>query len=153
MGASEVAVYAVALGGELREFKERPSTNRDAAAPHIPGESRQLSFEEADRVLREMTAMTGGQAFFPRKATELEGIYRVIASTLRHRYSLGFAPTVRDGRFHRVFVQMVDHRGRVLGPHHAELSPEAKPQGKSGVSPKRVRYRILARRGYLAPGP
>jgi Ca-activated chloride channel family protein len=142
--ASEVAVYSVALGGELRDFRGT-------------SEAQQLSFEESDRVLREMAEITGGRTFFPRKADELPGIYRMLASTLRHRYSLGFAPPVRDAQFHRIFVQLRDDRGRLLGPFYPELeAPATDGTGASGTRQSdktRVRYRIHARRGYVAPAP
>lgn len=143
--SSEVTIYAVALGGELRDFKGGVQEETGSAA--------KLTFETADRVLKETAEVSGGRAFFPRKAGELEDIYRTIATTMRHRYSLGFAPPARDGQFHRIFVQLLDDRGRLLGPYYPELSPGPKPSEKGGVFPKRVRYRIHARRGYTAPGP
>lgn len=144
--AGDVTLYPIALGGELRDFRGTPD------APVAPA-SQQLSFEEASRVLREMAETTGGQAFFPRSAGEFPGIYKQIATTLRHRYSLSFVPQARDGRYHRIWVQLVDDRGRVLGPWPAEnaASPAKNRSARGGLSPKRVRYRLYTRRGYLAP--
>jgi VWFA-related protein len=142
--ASEVTVYGVALGGELRDFRGPP-------------EAQQLSFEESDCVLREIGEITGGRVFFPRKTEELPDIYRTIASTLRHRYSLGFAPPARDAKFHRIFVQLRDDRGRLLGPFYPELEAAATNESGTNRAPSsdktRVKYRIHARRGYVAPAP
>jgi VWFA-related protein len=142
--ASEVTVYPVALGGELRDFRADPGTQS-------------LSFQESDRVLHELPELTGGRAFFPRKAAELPVVYRTIASTLRHRYSLGFAPPARDAQFHRIFVQLRDDQGRILGPFYAELEPPAADGSAANRARQqnktRIKYRIFARRGYLAPAP
>ena len=67
--------------------------------------------------------MTGGQAYFPRTDQEFAGIYRQIASAVRHQYSIGVFPE-HDNQFHTLNVE-VDRGGD----------------------------RVLARAGYLAPGP
>jgi hypothetical protein len=67
---------------------------------------------------------------------DFPSIYRQIAALLRHQYSLGFAPAIRDARFHKIEVQVLDAGGRVLAP----------AEGNSA-------YRINSRRGYLAPEP
>lgn len=128
---SEVALYPIALGGELRDYRgEAPARRRDA-----PPSTPQLSFEAADDVLNRMAAITGGRAFFPRRATEFLPIYQQIAAALRHRYSLGFLPPVRDARFHPIEV-------RVPGLGRREAEAARRPAG----------YRVTARQGYLAPG-
>lgn len=124
--ATEVAIFAVGIGGELRDFKgqTRPE-DKDVA----------IGFEQATRLLETIAETTGGLAYFPRTAKEFPAIYREIAQILRHRYSLGFAPPVRDGQFHRIEVQVV--------------------AGNDPASPPRQRpdLRILARYGYIAPVP
>ncbi|MCL6481768.1 MAG: VWA domain-containing protein [Firmicutes bacterium] len=122
--AASVVIFALALGGELRGFSgERTS------------EASGLSFAAADRALRRMAEMTAGQAFFPRGAEEFVGIYRQIAVQLRHHYSLAFPPPQRDGRYHRLQVQLLDAQGRSLPL-----------RGRTAL-------RVRARPGYLAPGP
>ncbi|MGH9815267.1 MAG: VWA domain-containing protein, partial [Candidatus Acidiferrales bacterium] len=149
--ASEAAVYTVALGGELRE--------PPAAKKGVPADPEALQvaerFAHADRALKEIADITGGQAFFPRKPSDFDSIYRQIATVLRHTYRIGFAPPKRDGQYHRVFVQLLDDQGEVLGPFYAEWNTEEEQQGnakrKRGRFPKRVRYRLHTRRGYMAP--
>lgn len=128
--ATEVTIYPVALGGKLREFK------KDAGASAT--EDSGLSFERANRELESLAEVTGGQAYFPRAAADFAKFYRQIAQALRHQYSLGFTPPVRDGQLHSIEVQVLDDRGRLLAP-----------------TPKRAksRLRIFARQGYLAPAP
>jgi Ca-activated chloride channel family protein len=127
--ASEVVIYAVALGGSLREFRKAKTRPAD--------EDAQLSFEQANRDLAEMARLTGGRAYFPKRAQDFSRIYGEISSAVRHQYSLGFAPAKRDGRFHRIEVQVLDAKGHVI-------APAAEKKGK-------VAYRIHARQGYLAP--
>jgi VWFA-related protein len=127
--ASEVVVYPIALGGSLREF-------RKARWPEMD-EGTNLSFAQADRDLKEMARLTGGRAYFPKRAQDFSGIYREISSAVRQTYNLGFAPATRDGRFHKIDVQVSDAKGRVLAPSE---------------NPKRG-YQIHARQGYLAPRP
>ncbi len=116
--AAGAVIFAVALGGELRGFSGEGESEASA-----------LSFASADRALRRMAELTAGLVFFPRRAEEFAGIYRQIASQLRHHYSLAFPPPQRDGRYHRLQVQLLGADGRPL--------------------PLRVR----SRPGYLAPGP
>ncbi|HEV8384121.1 MAG TPA: VWA domain-containing protein [Candidatus Acidoferrales bacterium] len=123
----EVVVYPIALGGSLRSFRKAKHPEMD--------EGTGLSFAQADRDLKEIARLTGGRAYFPKRAQDFSGIYRDLSSTVRHQYSLGFTPGARDGRFHQIEVQVLDANGHVLAP--AENS-------KRG-------YRIRARQGYVAP--
>jgi len=56
--------------------------------------------------LEEIARSTGGKAFFPRSAAELEDITTKIALELRHQYSIGYNPTnvKRDGQWHKIKV-------------------------------------------------
>lgn len=149
--ASEAAIYAVALGGELRE----PPAARNGRPADPEAVQVAERFAHADRVLKEIADLTGGLAFFPRKPSDFESIYRQIATVLRHTYRIGFAPPARDGQFHQVFVQLLDDKGEVLGPFYPEPTTEENQEGnakpKRGLFPKRVRYRLHTRRGYIAP--
>jgi VWFA-related protein len=124
--ASEVVMYPIALGGSLRAFRKARYPEMDEGTP--------LSFAQADRDLKEMARLTGGRAYFPKKAKDFEGVYREIASAARLTYNLGFAPAARDGAFHRIDVQVLDAKGRALSP--AEIK-------KRGL-------KIEARQGYVA---
>ncbi len=147
---SEAAIYPVALGGELRDPpKQRRGVPVDAEAARVAE-----SFAEASRRLEEIAALSGGRAFFPRAVKDFESIYKQIATILRHTYRLGFAPPARDGKLHRVFVQLLDEDGRVLGPFDEALAPNPELKGGSargGAFGKPVRFRLYFRRGYLAP--
>ncbi|MBL8170071.1 MAG: VWA domain-containing protein [Acidobacteria bacterium] len=64
-------------------------------------------------VLEEIAQMTGGKAFFPRSAAELEDATTRIALELRHQYSIGYLPTnvKRDGQWHKIKVNVKAPRG------------------------------------------
>ena len=66
---------------------------------------------EGDKVLRYLTAETGGQAFFPFKAEDLSQSFENIANELRHQYNIFYRPDPlrADGLYHRVDLKV---RGR-----------------------------------------
>lgn len=139
--ANDVVIFPVALGGSLRQPGAKKKTgkrSRDAASPSpdSAGEpANPLSFAKADTALLSLAKITGGHAYFPVSPNDFEGIYREIAAALRHQYVLGITPA-QDGQFHALTVQVIGANGQ---PVPAE--------GKNAV------YRIIAREGYLAPGP
>ena len=68
---------------------------------------------QGQAILEEIAQVTGGKAFFPRSAAELEDATTRIALELRHQYSLGYTPTnvKRDGQWHKIKVQVKPPRG------------------------------------------
>ena len=68
---------------------------------------------EGQGVLDEMCGVSGGKAFFPRTATEMDDIFEQIALELRHQYSIGYKPKdfVSDGKWRRVKVTVARPRG------------------------------------------
>ncbi len=63
---------------------------------------------QGQAILEEIAQSTGGKAFFPRSAAELEEITSRIALELRHQYSIGYSPTnvKRDGQWHKIKVNV-----------------------------------------------
>jgi len=127
---SDVVVFPIALGGELRTFKKNKKKS-----PTLEDDTG-LSFEQANLVLETMAQITGGRAYFPARASDFATIYRQMATALRHQYTLGFVPPGGDAQFHKIEVHLLDARGRALAP----------ATGKSS-------YRIHARPGYLPLAP
>ena len=70
---------------------------------------------------------------------ELPSVYQQVAGQLRLQYSLGFMPTnpSKDGRFHKVRVDLIDDQGD--------------PLRITNQKGKQVKYRIVSRDGYYAP--
>ena len=89
---------------------------------------------ENSGVLKRLAKVTGGQAYFPTSPSQMKGICRQIARTLRHQYTLGYHPrnsnsvgtfhairvtarAVREGRLH------VSTRAGYLMPSDAHMVP------------------------------
>jgi Ca-activated chloride channel family protein len=68
---------------------------------------------EGQGILDELAGVSGGKAFFPRSAAEMDDIFEQIALELRHQYSIGYKPEsfVNDGKWHRVKVKVTSPRG------------------------------------------
>ena len=68
---------------------------------------------QGQAILEEISQVTGGKAFFPRSAAELEDATTRIALELRHQYSIGYDPTnvKRDGQWHKIKVSVKGPRG------------------------------------------
>ena len=89
---AEVTVYAVGLGIAPSGGNTADETGR------------------ARYFLTTLSGETGGQPFFPRGLSELDGVYDRIARELSTQYSLGYVSsnTRRDGKWRKVVV----HSGR-----------------------------------------
>lgn len=68
---------------------------------------------QGQSILEEISQVTGGKAFFPRSAAELEDATTRIALELRHQYSIGYEPTNlnRDGKWRKINVKVKPPRG------------------------------------------
>jgi Ca-activated chloride channel family protein len=86
---SETAIYAIGLRSNEGAFAGK-------------------GFKEAEFVLRQLTQETGGRAFFPTQATELNGIYSQIADELSSQYTVGYTSknNRRDGAWRRIVVRV-----------------------------------------------
>jgi VWFA-related protein len=136
---SDVAIYSVALGGKLRDPPKKGEKLSEA------GTLAAESFARATQALNSLAQISGGVAFAFRDAQELEAAYRRIATFARHQYYLGFAPAARDGRFHRIEVQIVE-----AAPEPRDPASAARKESRPKVS-RKDKYRVFARQGYVAP--
>jgi Ca-activated chloride channel family protein len=64
-------------------------------------------------ILDELSAVSGGKAFFPSTDAEMNEIFERIALELRHQYSIGYKPSnfINDGRWHKIKVKVTPPRG------------------------------------------
>jgi Ca-activated chloride channel family protein len=64
-------------------------------------------------LLDELSSVSGGKAFFPNTAAEMDEIFERIALELRHQYSIGYRPSnfVNDGKWHKLKVKVAPPRG------------------------------------------
>jgi Ca-activated chloride channel family protein len=68
---------------------------------------------EGQGILDELSGVSGGKAFFPRSAAEMDDIFEQIALELRHQYSIGYRPDnfTNDGKWHKIKVKVTPPRG------------------------------------------
>jgi Ca-activated chloride channel family protein len=68
---------------------------------------------EGQSYLTEISAVSGGKAFFPNTSAEMDEIFERIALELRHQYSIGYRPSnfANDGKYHRIKVKVTPPRG------------------------------------------
>jgi Ca-activated chloride channel family protein len=87
---SETAIYAIGL-----------RSNEGASAGS-------KIFKEAEFVLRQLTQETGGRAFFPSLASELNGVYTQISDEISSQYTVGYTSRnpKRDGAWRRIVVRV-----------------------------------------------
>jgi VWFA-related protein len=80
---------------------------------------------EGDKVLRYLTAETGGQAFFPFKAEDLSQSFENIANELRHQYNIFYRPDPlrADGLYHRVDLKVKGRKDLVVRARKGYYAP------------------------------
>ncbi|PYS50759.1 MAG: VWA domain-containing protein [Acidobacteria bacterium] len=68
---------------------------------------------EGQSILDELSAVSGGKAFFPNTGAEMDELFERIALELRHQYSIGYKPKdfKPDGRWHKLKVKVTPPRG------------------------------------------
>jgi len=68
---------------------------------------------EGQAILEELSAVSGGKAFFPNTSAEMDELFERIALELRHQYSIGYRPKnfVNDGKWHKLKVKVTPPRG------------------------------------------
>jgi VWFA-related protein len=81
---------------------------------------------DGDKVLKYLTAETGGRAFFPFKVEDLEVSFENLASELRHQYSLAYRPEplVADGLFHPIDLRVKNRKDLVVHARRGYYAPK-----------------------------
>ena len=71
---------------------------------------------DGDKILKYLTAETGGQAFFPFKVEDLEQSFENIANELRHQYNIFYRPEPlkTDGLYHMVDLKVKGRKDLVV---------------------------------------
>jgi VWFA-related protein len=81
---------------------------------------------DGDKVLRYLTAETGGQAFFPFKVEDLEQSFENIANELRHQYNIFYRPEPlkADGLYHTVELKVKGRKDLVVRCRKGYYAPK-----------------------------
>lgn len=68
------------------------------------------------KVLRRLARLTGGEAYFPKKTSDLHNVWPRIAGSIRGQYTIGYLSTnpARDGAYRKVRIVAVDKKGKPL---------------------------------------
>jgi len=128
LSSRDARTFAVSLAAGLQAA---PQAKKKKGSQPVP-DSNEKQFEEANQLLKEIAAASGGRAYFPRSLNEFGAVYAEIAQLVRHEYSLAFLPPAQDGKFHSVAVQVSTN-------------------GKLDTGPGKNSYRVSHRQGYMAP--
>ncbi len=126
-----VTVHAIGLGQMLKELLD--------SYGYVGGATR-IGWLQADNQLRTFTKETGGFAFFPRFYGQFPTIFQSLNYLMRNQYTAIYQPsnTRRDGTFREIKVRLVD----------PQTNKDLRITGKKN---KRIKYNIVARKGYMAP--
>ncbi len=149
---SDVVIFSVGLLGPLADS----AADAPKSSKHLPNASafdsadvdESATIQKAYRGLVELTAMTGGDAYFPASAQEFIPAYRQIAACLRNEYVIGVAPE-HDGQFHRLSVT-VNSSDSANSSDTALLGKKHKKHKKKKKHGE-AEYRVSFRQGYIAP--
>ena len=81
---------------------------------------------DGDKVLRYLAQETGGQAFFPFKASDLEQSFENIANELRHQYNIFYRPEPlkTDGLYHAVELKVKGRKDVVVRARKGYYAPK-----------------------------
>jgi len=127
---TNVTVFSVGMARDLWEYYDSRGV--------LPATAR-MDFLQAENQLTAFARMTGGRAWMPRFFGEYNGIFQDVAASLRNQYRIGYVPSnyVRDGKFHKIKVELV--------------GPDGQPLEFRDQKNKKVKMVVYAREGYQAP--
>jgi Ca-activated chloride channel homolog len=69
--------------------------------------------DRGDKVLKFLASQTGGEAFFPFEASDLDEAFKNIATELRSQYSLAYYSQAHDNAFHHIRIKALEKGLRV----------------------------------------
>jgi VWFA-related protein len=80
---------------------------------------------DGDKVLKYLTAETGGQAFFPFKVEDLSQSFENIANELRHQYNIFYQPVPlkADGLYHAIEIKVPSRKDMIVRARKGYYAP------------------------------
>lgn len=90
-----------------REEVERRSETSDAVL-YMIGQGQAVTSAGLKSLCERLASRSGGRAFFPRQAEEVDSVFRSILEEMSNQYFLSYPmpSATRDGRFHRIRVEV-----------------------------------------------
>src|SRR5579862_4347399 len=81
---------------------------------------------DGDKVMRYFASETGGQSFFPFKASDLSQSFENIANELRHQYNIFYRPEPLkvDGLYHAVEIRVKGHKDLIVRARKGYYAPK-----------------------------
>ena len=81
------------------------------ATIYMIGQGRAIGATTLQQLMRRLTSVSGGRAFFSEQPSKLEAVFEEILEDLRHQYLLAYpAPDgARDGEWHKLRVEVPGH--------------------------------------------
>src|SRR5580658_4845507 len=81
---------------------------------------------DGDKVMRYFASETGGQVFFPFKASDLSQSFENIANELRHQYNIFYRPEPLkvDGLYHTVQIRVKAHKDLIVRARKGYYAPK-----------------------------
>jgi Ca-activated chloride channel family protein len=117
------------------ETLEKLSRNAEQSGVLIYGigllsDTNEREAARAKRDLDALTLATGGEVFYPKELSEVDGIARHVAHDLRNQYTIAYSPTneQQDGSFRKIRVTVsapVDTVVRTRAGYFASPSPQS----------------------------
>jgi|SRR5580658_4468599 Ca-activated chloride channel family protein len=116
---SDVRILALSIFGDFRNpAKHRKLSADDRADQTFVKEG----ISQSDELLRQLSAASGGRAYFPKNAKDFGRAYGEIAQLVRGEYTLEFVPPAYDNQVHSLRVKVkhswyrTDYRPAYLAP-------------------------------------
>jgi len=130
--SKDVTIYTVSTGGLAREL----SDSRGGMGPIT-----RMDYLQADNQMKTISAMTGGQSYFPIFQGAFPEVFASINNSIRNQYVLTYHPTntAQDGTYRKIKVELVDREGQ--------------PLTMVDEKNKKLKYAVMARDGYRARMP
>ncbi len=99
--------------GEVRRLMKESDVVTYAIGILDRGDSASQMGMQGQAFLDELSSVSGGKAFYPNTAIEMDEIFERIALELRHQYSIGYTPAdfQPDGKWRKVKVKVKPPRG------------------------------------------
>jgi len=121
---SDVRILAVSLFGDFRQLPRNKKLSPDERESRLVVNQ---GVTESDVLLRQLSAATGGHAYFPKNPKDFDRAYGEIAQLVRGQYTLEFVPPAFDGQVHSLKIKTkhfwyhADHRPAYIAPARPSL--------------------------------